>query len=465
MSEQSSSLPLVPAAARAGRLQQALGITFGVAIIVGNSVAVGILATPGEVAGYLSSVPLFLAAWVAGGLYALIGSIQLAELGCFVRRSGGQYVFARRALGPYPGFIVGWSDWLSTCGTNSAVTILIGHYLARIFPALLGSEQAIAVAFVLVFTAVQWRDIHAGRRAQEFTTLLKGVVYLFIVAVCFLLGGSHRAEAQALPSSAIAPESLSLAVAVVLAVQAVIYTYDGWSGPIYFSEEVKDPAREIPRATFAGVFSVMAIYVAFNLALVYILPLRTIAGDDFAIGKIARLFFGPRGDFALLAMIIVSLLSSVNSNTLMATRVLFAMSRDGLVSRRAAAVNAGGTPVQALIGSTAVAVGFIMMKELNALIEMLAYFFVANYAMSFLSLFVLRRTQPDAPRPYCAWGYPFTTGFALVGALAFLVGSIVADLKNTETPHHSSILALGLLVLSYPAYRLMRRPGYEQEGE
>ncbi|HUI39290.1 MAG TPA: APC family permease [Candidatus Nitrosotalea sp.] len=465
MSDQDSSIPPAHGAAPAGRLQQALGVAFGVAIIVGNSIAVGILATPGEVAGYITSVPLFLGAWVAGGLYALIGSMQLAELGCLVRRSGGQYVFSRRALGPYAGFIVGWSDWLSTCGTNSAVTILIGRYLARIFPSFIGKEQAVAVAFVLAFTAVQWRDIHAGRRAQEFTTLLKGLVYVFIVAACFVLGGSHRAEAQALPSSATAPETLTLAVAIILAVQAVIYTYDGWSGPIYFSEEVKDPGREIPRSTFAGVFSVMAIYVSFNLALVYILPLRTIAGDDFAIGKIARLFFGPRGDYALLAMIIVSLLSSVNSNTLMATRVLFAMSRDGLVSRRAAAVNAGGTPVPALVVSTLIAVAFIFMKELDALIEMLAYFFVANYAMSFLSLFVLRRKQPDALRPYRAWGYPFTTGFALVGALAFLVSGIVADLKNTATPHHSSILALGLLVLSYPAYRLLRRAGYEREGE
>jgi len=195
-----------------------------------------------------------------------------------------------------------------------------------------------------------------------------------------------------------------------------------------------------------------------------VLPLRAIAGDDFAIGKAANLIFGPRGELLILGLMIIALLSAANAYPLMSTRVLFAMSRDGLLSRRAAALNKGGTPTVALVASTAAAIAFITVKEFQGLIEMMAYFFVANYAMSFLSLFILRRRAPDAPRPYSAWGYPWTTGFALLGAIAFLVGSIVADLKNPDAVHHYSIWSLGLLVLSYPAYRLMRRAGYESEG-
>jgi len=459
----SSSPPIATgslASAAPGRLHQVLGVTFGVAVSVGNTIAAGILGTPGEVARLLPLVPLFLGVWFAGGIYAFIGSIQLAELGAFVRRSGGQYVFARRALGPYAGFIVGWSDWLSTCGTNAAVPILIGQYLAKIVPAFRGDEPLVAVAVVLAFAALQWRDVRMGSRAQELTSLLKGLVYLAIVAGCFLLGGGHRAE---FPSSGAAVPNVSLAVAIMLALQAVIYTYDGWNGPIYFSEEVKDPGREIPRAMFGGVFSTMAIYVLFNLALVYVLPLRAIGGDDFAIGRAANLIIGPRGELLILGLMIVALLSAANAYPLMATRVLFAMSCDGLVSRRAAAVNRGGTPTAALAVSTAAAIAFIAVKEFNALIEMMAYFFVANYAMSFLSLFILRFREPHAVRPYRAWGYPWTTGFALLGAVAFLVGSIVADLKNPDAVHHYSVWSLGLLVLSYPAYRLLRRKGFEVE--
>jgi len=465
--DQSSSAPSAPSssssAVASGRLHQALGVTFGIAVSVGNTISAGILGTPGDVATYLPTIPLFLGVWFLGGLYALMGSIQLAELGAFVCRSGGQYVFARRALGPYAGFIVGWSDWLSTCGTSSTVSILIGQYLARIFPGLKGYEPVVAVIIVLAFAALQWQDVKVGRDAQNVTCLIKGIVYLLIVVACFLLGGSHRAAAEAAAPAAV-PPAYSLTLAIMLALQAVIYTYDGWNGPIYFCEENKNPGREIPRAMFGGVFSIMAIYISFNLALVYVLPLRSIAGNDFAIGKIASLFFGSRGEVLLLSLMIAALLSAVNAYPLMATRVLFALSRDGLVSRRAAAVNAGGTPTVALIASTAVAVAFITVKEFSALIEMMAYFFVVNYAMSFLSLFVLRAKEPNAPRPYRAWGYPFTTGFVLLGAIAFLVGSIIADMTNKQVQRHYSIYAAGLMLLSYPVYRLLRRKGYELEG-
>jgi APA family basic amino acid/polyamine antiporter len=150
---------------------------------------------------------------------------------------------------------------------------------------------------------------------------------------------------------------------------------------------------------------------------------------------------------------------------MMATRVLFAVSRDGLVSRWAAVVNPGGTPTAALVAGTVAAVAFIATGTFEAVAEMLAYFFVANYTLSFLSLFVLRRREPQSPRPYHAWGYPFTTAFVFLGSVAFLMGSIVADLKTPGAEHHYSVWSLGLLVLSYPAYRLMRRPGYDREGE
>jgi APA family basic amino acid/polyamine antiporter len=437
-------------------------VTFGIAVTVGNTIAAGILRVPGDVALYLPSIPLFLGVWIAGGLYALLGTISLTELGAMVQRSGGQYVFARRAIGPYAGFIVGWSDWLSTCGTNAAISILLGEYLGTIFPVLSGRAPSIALAVVLAFAVMQWRGVKLGGRVQEITSLLKGLVFLAIVAGCFLFGGGVRA---ATPAPAPVAPAMPLAIAIMMALQAVIYTYDGWNGPIYFSEEVKDPGREIPRAMFGGVLSVIAIYLLFNAALVYVLPLGTIAGNKFAMGRAADAIVGPQGQPLILALMIVSLLSACNANLLMATRVLYAMSCDGLVTRRATQVNAGGTPTISLLASTAVGIAFITVKKFGSIIEMLAYFFVANYAMSFLSLFILRRREPHAPRPYRAWGYPFTTGLTLVGAVAFLVGAVLGDLKDISAPRHYSIYALGLLILSYPAYRLLRVSGHEREGE
>jgi basic amino acid/polyamine antiporter, APA family len=454
------SAPDAAAQVPSGRLLRVLGVTFGIAVAVGNSVAAGILRVPGEVAGYLPYAGLFLGVWLAGGIYALIGAMQLAELGALVPRSGGQYVFARRAIGPYAGFIVGWSDWLSTCGTVSAVSIVIGEYLADLFPSLAGFTSRIAIAVTVLFALLQWRGIKWGERAQEITSLLKGLVFAVVVAGCFLLGGRSSVAAVH-----IAAPAMPLAVAVVLALQAVIYTYDGWNGPVYFSEEMTDPGREIPRALFGSVFSIMAIYLLVNLALVYVLPVSRMAGDNFALGTAAAIFLGPMGKRLILGLMVVSLLSAVNANTLMATRVLFAVSRDGLVNRRAALVNPGGTPTISLVAGTIAAIGFIATGTFEAVIEMLAYFFVANYTISFLSLFILRRREPQAPRPYRVWGYPYTTGLVLLGSVTFLVGGVVADLKDTSATRHYSIYALALLLLSYPAYRLLRREGYEREAE
>ncbi|HWS53653.1 MAG TPA: amino acid permease, partial [Pyrinomonadaceae bacterium] len=167
-----------PAAGRAGRLLRVLGVTFGLAVAVGNTVGAGILRTPGEVAAQLPGVWLMMGAWAAGGLYALLGANSVAELGTMMPRSGGQYVFARRALGPYAGFVVGWSDWVSTCGSAAAVALVIGEYAGVLAPPLAPHAAALAAGVVLAFAALQWRGIDWGSGAQNLTSLLKALAFV-----------------------------------------------------------------------------------------------------------------------------------------------------------------------------------------------------------------------------------------------------------------------------------------------
>jgi APA family basic amino acid/polyamine antiporter len=440
-------------AAQRVRLLRVLGVGFGLAVIIGNTIGSGILGTPGKVAAWLPNLWLFFGVWVVGGLYALLGAISLAELGTMIPRSGGQYVFARRALGPFAGFVVGWSDWLSTCGSTAAVSILIGDYAGVLFPALAGRSVAVALAITTATAILQWRGIHWGSRFQNLSSLFKALAFVALVAACFILGGGAR-ETGTQPAAP-AAAALSLPFALVLALQAVVYTYDGWSGVIYFSEEVREPGRNIPRALFGGVLLIIAIYLLVNLALVYVLPLRRLAGDDLALGTAAEAVFGLYGDTLFRSLMAVSMLSGINAFHLMATRVLFAMSRDRLGADAAVKVNRGGTPTVALFASAAVAVLFIVGGEkFETVINALAFFFVANYTMSFISVFVLRRREPERERPYRAWGYPWTTGLALLGSLAFLAGAVAADLAGGT---RSSLYALLMLAMSYPAYLLLRR--------
>lgn len=434
---------------RQGRLLRVLGLGFGLAVIIGNTIGAGIFRTPGEIASQLPNVWLFLAVWVAGGLYALLGAVQIAELGTMLPRSGGQYVFSRHALGEYAGFIVGWSDWISTCGSAAAVSLVIGEFSGKLFPALAGKTPAIAVTIAVVFAVLQWHGIVLGSLVQDITSLLKALAFILLVIAAFVIGGDQGAVTSAAPAIT-TPVRLALFGAFIIALQSVIYTYDGWSGVIYFSEEVREPARDIPRSLFSGVLAIIGIYLLVNLALIYVLPISEIAGQKFAAGVAAVAIFGRYGDTVFLVLTILSMLSAINAYHLMATRVIFAMSRDGLLYRGVTRVNKGGTPTVALFLSTTAAILIILLgKKFETVITVLAFFFVANYTLSFISLFVLRRREPERPRPYRAWGYPWTTALALIGSIVFLGGAVASDTRN-------SIYALLLLAASYPAFLLTK---------
>lgn len=445
MSEQPSIQP----AKQHGRLLRVLGLAFGLAVIIGNTIGAGIFRTPGSIAQLLPNEWLFLSVWLVGGLYALLGAFQIAELGTMIPRSGGQYVFVRHALGEYAGFIVGWSDWISTCGSAAAVSLVVGEFAGVLVPAFAGRTVLIAALIAILFALLQWRGVIWGSSVQNVTSLLKALAFLALIAAAFIWGGDSRAG-----EPPIVPQGIALLMAFLLSLQAVIYTYDGWTGVVYFSEEVERPARNIPRSLFVGVLSVIAIYLLVNLALLYVLPIGEIAGQDFAAGAAAGVVFGTHGDTIFRILTILSMLSAINAYHLMSTRVLFAMSRDRLFSKAAAAVSSGGTPQVALLLSATVAVVIILFgKKFETVITILAFFFVANYTLSFISVFVLRRREPERERPYRAWGYPVTTAVALLGSILFLVGAIASDIASDT---RNSLYALLLLGASYPLFRLLR---------
>ena len=336
------------------------------AAAIGNTIAAGIVYTPGDVAKQLPNAWLFLGIWILGGLYALAGASSMAELGAAIPRSGGQYNFSRRALGDYAGFIVGWSDWLSTCGTAAAVAIVISEYSGHLFSIFAGHVQSLSVTIIVGFGVLQWRGIRWGSGAQLLTAALKTGAFVILVAAAFLLGGpAHKAAMQPASAPLALPSGWPLAIAVMLGLQAVIYTVDGWDGIIYFGEEVRDPGHHIPRAIFGSVFSIMGIYLLLNLIALYIVPMSEIAGNTFVLGTVADRVFGSLGDPIIRSIMVISMLSCINANQLFCTRTLYAMSCDGLFFRRATAVNPGGTPTVSLFLSTLVGVLFLAVSFLG----------------------------------------------------------------------------------------------------
>lgn len=426
-----------------GTLLRVLGVGFGLAVTIGGTIGMGILRTPGEIAAQLPTPTLYLGVWILGGLYALLGTLSVAELGSMIPRSGGWYVFVHRAMGNYPGFVVGWSDWLSTCGTLAVIAMVVGEYTAVLVPRLAGRDKTIALVVVLFFAALQWRGIRWGSVTQNLTSLLKTLIFAVIaIAAFFFAGNSNTGTPMA------RPHGFAMFGALIIALQGVLYTYDGWYGVIYFGEEVRNPKRDVARSMFGGVLLVIAIYLVVNLAYVYVLPMSQLAGENFAAGAVARQIFGSSGDKTIRVLAILSLLSTINAYTLTSPRILYAMSCDELFSHHATRVNKGGTPTITLLISTVVAVLFIF-RSFEQVLAALAFFFVANYAMAYISLIVLRRREPDLPRPYRAWGYPWTTVIVLLGSIAFLVGAVISDKKH-------SLFALVILAASVPIYLVVR---------
>jgi len=432
---------------RRGRLLQILGFGFGIAIIVGNTIGVGMLRTPGDVATQLPNRELFLAVWIVGAVFTLLAAMNVTELGTMLPHSGGHYTFARHALGEYAGFVIGWTDWLSTCGSESAAAVVMGEYLGILFPPLAGLARWLAAAIVIFLAALQWRGVRWGSGFQQFSTLLKGLGFFAFVFACFFF---RPATSQFSPIATHLPHGWPLFVAFLLAMQSMIYTYDGWAGVIYFSEEVQNPARNIPRSMFGGAFAVAAIYISVGWALVHVLPVSAYAGQQMALGTAADSIWSGHGTRLIAALTVISVISFMNACHMMASRILFAMSRDKLVTSHADVVNRGGTPTIALAFSTAAALMFIVYGGFNKIIAVLAFFFVINYIADFISIFVMRRREPNRERPYRIPGYPWTTILALLIYLGFLASICAADTRN-------SIYALILLAGSYPAFKVVKR--------
>jgi APA family basic amino acid/polyamine antiporter len=426
-----------------GQLRRLLGLGFGLAVIVGSTIGVGILRTPGLVAGHLFSGSAILVAWLVGGIYTLLGAVCLAELGAMVPRAGGYYVYARRGFGDWVGFSVGWTDWLTYCTVLAYASIGLAEFSGGLVPALAAWVRPVAVVTLLAMVALQWAGLKVSARFQEWTTAVKFLAFLALIVAAFTMGPRG---ARSLPGPA---PGLTFS-GCILALQAVVIAYGGWQSALYFTEEDRDPGRNLPRAMIGGVVSVIGVYLLVNLALLAVLPVPDLAKSTLPAADAAAVVAGERGRQIITALSVISILPLLNAILMIGTRILFAMGRDGLVSRRTAAVNASGTPGVATLVTTGVAVILITSGTFQTLIALASVFLAVNYCVCCLALVVLRRREPGAARPFRAWGYPWSAAIVVAGAVVFLAGVMVNDTA-------SAVKAAGLLAVGLAGRALLAR--------
>jgi len=414
-----------------------LGVGFGLAVIVGSTLGIGILRTPGLVAGQLPNRTAILAVWIAGGLYTLVGAACLAELGTMLPEAGGYYVYARRAFGDAVGFAVGWTDWITYCAVLGYVSIAIGEFAVLLLPSLGGHEKAIAILTLAALAALQLAGLRVSSRFQEIATVVKGGAFLTVVVAAMVFAPGIPAR------PALASQAASFS-GLIVALQSVVITYGGWQSAMYFSEEDRDPDRNLPRSMIGGVASVIVVYLLVNVALLSVLPIEDLARSTLPAADAAQILLGGRGREIITILSIVSLPPMLNAILMIGTRILFAMGRDGLLWRRAAVVTARGTPAAAMLATTVVALALVATGTFQRLVAVVAFFLAANYVVCCLALVALRRREPKRVRPFRAWGYPWSAALVLAGAAAFLAGTAAGDTINAAGA--LALLALGFLV-------------------
>jgi APA family basic amino acid/polyamine antiporter len=275
-------------------LRRILGLGFGLAIVFGTMVGVGILRLPGTVAAALGDRSLIMAAWVLGGALSLMGAVAVAELAAMLPECGGFRVYARRAFGEGVGFAVGWVDWLGYVAGLSYGSVTAVTFLGMIWPPALEHPRAFAISIIVAYTCLHWLGLRVGSTVMGLVATAIGLLLLILVVGCFLVTPATETTLAQHVATLTPATSTGMMFALVVALRAIMTAYDGWYAPIYLAEENTDAAKTLPRAIIGGAVLVVLLYLAINLAFLHVLPISVLASSTLPAADAARLVL-PRG--------------------------------------------------------------------------------------------------------------------------------------------------------------------------
>ena len=425
-------------------LKKVLGIAFGLAVVTGSTIGSGILRTPGSIAALIPDATLIMGCWTAIGLYILLAASSYAELTTMMPKAGGAYNYIKRAFGNYAGFINGWFDFLCNAIAPAYFCIVLGEYSVLIYPSLSSYQTVVALFFLTFFMLVNLPGVKGGSFTQKVSSAIKIVLFLILIIGCFV----HEPKpTDYLPGYAIVG---SFWIAMFKSLQLIMGTYDGWMSVSFFAEEDTNPNKNIPRSYLIGALTVALLYILINAAILYVLPAQEIAKSPLAAADAANIAFGNWGGTLMTAVAIFSLVSILNAYMMIPSRILYGMGRDGYFPKFSTIVNEGGTPYYSLVICYLFAFILILVSSFEQLFGLATFMMTIVTGFAFASLIVLRKREPDLPRPYKAWAYPFSTVLALLVTIALFLGFAISDT-------FSLLIVLGIIAISYILFKLFVR--------
>jgi len=416
------------------------------AVIVGGTIGLGILRTPGEVAAVVPDPLMFVSLWVLSGLFILLSTVVGAELVGMTPRSGGTYALVRRAYGPFPGFVIGWVDWLTFVADIAFKAVVVTEFAALLVPAIGPWRTPLAIMVSSVFAALQLWGVALGAKIQEIAAAAMALIVVGFTLALVFAGSAVSSSASAVPHVATGIGAWSLVVA------SAIYTYDGWLYAAYFSGEIKGGTGAVARACIKGTVIVILLYVFLLAALAWKVPLTSLAGNELALAGALEMVVSPLASTVVLVAAIIMLLAHQNLLYMSTPRILQALAVDGLAVRRASGISKGGNPIFAVLLSWGLSVGLIMIGGFEFLLHLSVFFYLFLYVVLIVGVIILRLRQPDTDRPYRAWGHPWSTGTCLLGWLLIALFQAVAEI---DTAAYAAVM----VAISWPVYRALVRRG------
>ncbi|MGH8129957.1 MAG: APC family permease [Steroidobacteraceae bacterium] len=425
----------------ADRLPRRLNLATSIATVAGVTIGSGIFRVPAEVAAQSGSAGAMMLVWVAGGLLTLCFALLLSELGAMFPRSGGLYVFIREAWGELAAFVYGWTFLLINPAGWAAIATVFAEYLGKFVPLTDVSRRAVAVSLIVLMASANYRSVLLGAGIQNAFTFLKVVALvslaLFIIALGDPAGGSLAAEIVWLPATW---------PGFLLAMVAALWAYEGASSFCNLAGEVRDADRNVPRALMLGVGGVMVLYLAVNLAYLYILPLDVIQRSPLVAADAAGRVLGTGASALISGLVMVSTFGALAGVCMTEPRLYFAMGRDrnffaatGRIHPRFA------TPHVAIVVATVIACTYASIRTFGQLAATFVLGLMPFYALAVLGVWRLRRKRPDAKRPYRSFGYPWVLVLYVVAVILVLGNALI------ETPG-TALINVAISLAGVPIY-------------
>jgi basic amino acid/polyamine antiporter, APA family len=433
------------------------------AIVVGDTIGTGVFLVTSDMTRAVGSATLVFVAWIAGGLIVLCGAFCYAELGAAFPKAGGPYVYLSRGLGPLWGFLFGWmSSFLERPVAMATLAAGLLRFAGFLFPIVdtplfrghLGgydftftAAQPLAALVVVVVTAINYLSVEFGGAIQVTLTCLKMGTIVVIVIAGVLFGGRHLVESV----PAVTPMGWGTIGAVLTALVPAMWAYNGFNDLGDLGEEIVHPQKNIPVAIILGLLTVGSLYLLSNVVYFHTLSFAQIASSEHIASDVVRSFAGSRGAVWLTVAMAISALGALHVVVLTGARIPYAMARDGVFFQFAKRIQPSfHTPSGALIFLGTVAALLALTGTFEELYSLFVFAVWIFFALTAIAVLRLRRTEPELPRPYRAWGYPWTP-------LVFLVAGVALTVNLWLVRPVRSSLGLAVIAAGVPFFYRWRK--------